>query len=172
MSKIFVNPNQLEEWVEAAQGIRDRFGIEKALGYVIGEKFYNLVDKVHSARKIIRSIEDERKKPDYNPIRERTLRSHKYVENLDEIHEQTKEIIIEVEGLLVKFAFLINQAFEPYELRKYFESHPRLGVHGHVATDEQYDFMVKRGVIAHSIDTEIVDALIFGEMLKYFGINA
>ncbi len=125
MSKIFVNPTQLEEWVEAARGIRDRFGTEKALGYVIGEKFYNLVDKVHSAQKIIRSIEDERKKPDYNPIRERTLRKHKFVENLEETYEQHKEIIIEAEGLSLKFAFLISQAFEPYEIRKYFESHPR-----------------------------------------------
>lgn len=171
MSKLFVNPKQLEEWVEAAQGIQDRFGIEKALGYVIGEKFYNLVDAVHLDQKIIRSIEDKRKKPDYNPIREITSSKNKDIENLDETYEQKKETIVEVEGLLAEFAFLIKQAFESYEIRKYFESHPRLGVHGHVATEEQYEFMVSKGAIEHSIETEVEDALIFGEMLKYFGVS-
>ena len=61
MSKIFTNPNQLEKWVEAAEGIQDRYGIEKALGYLIGEKFYNLVDTLHSARKLMRIIDEERK---------------------------------------------------------------------------------------------------------------
>lgn len=37
MSKIL----ELEEWVEASWGLQDRFGIEKALGYVSGEKFCN-----------------------------------------------------------------------------------------------------------------------------------
>jgi len=68
MSKIFTNPNQLEEWVNAAEGIHDRFGIEKALGYVIGEKFYRLAKRLHSSRKILRSIDEARKKPDYNPM--------------------------------------------------------------------------------------------------------
>ncbi len=170
MSMIFTNPNQLEEWVEASLGIQERYGIEKALGYVIGEKFYNLVDTLHFARKRVRQIEEERKKPDYNPIVDRSTKKRKHVENLDETYERKKVIILEAEGLLLKFAFLINQAFEPYEIRKYFESHPRLGVHGHVGTDEQYEFMVKHGAINHSIETEVEDALIFGDMLKYFGM--
>jgi hypothetical protein len=170
MSRIFANPNQLEEWVEAAQRIEARFGIEKALGYVIGEKFYKLVDKVHFARKRVRQIEDARKQPNYNPIVDRSTKKHRYVENLDETYERKKEIILEAEGLLLKFAFLINQVFEPYEIRKYFESHPRLGVDGHIATDEQYEYMVKHGAIKHTIETEVEDALIFGDMLKYFGM--
>lgn len=39
----FVNENQLQDWVSAAEGIRDEFGVEKALWYVIGEKFYNVL---------------------------------------------------------------------------------------------------------------------------------
>lgn len=170
MGKIFTNPNQLEEWVEAAQGIQERYGIEKALGYVIGEKFYNLIETLHFAQKMARFIENERKKPDYNPIVDRSTKRHHYTENLDETYELKKEIILEAEELLPRFASMIKAALEPYEIRKYFESHPRLGVHGHVGTAEQYEFMVKHGAIEHSIDTEVRDALIFGDMLKYFGM--
>src|SRR5208282_2578446 len=127
MGKIFINDNQIEEWVEAAEGIQDQFGIEKALGYVIGEKFYNLVSMLHASRTTIRAIDEERKKPDYNPIRERTYGDRKYAENSDETYEDEKAKVIEAEGLLVKFVFLINQAFSPHEIRKYFDSHPRLG---------------------------------------------
>jgi hypothetical protein len=171
MSKIFINDNQIEEWVDAAEGIQDQFGIEKALGYVIGEKFYNLVSMLHAFRTMIRAIDEERTKPNYNPIRERDYGNGKFVENLDETYEDEKAKVIEAEGLLVKFVSLINQAFSPHEIRKYFDSHPRLGSLGHIASEEEHDFMVSEGAIEHSIETETEDALIFGDMMKYFGIN-
>jgi hypothetical protein len=172
VSKIFTNPNQLEEWVEAAEGIQDRFGTEKALGYVIGEKFHNLVERLHASQKSIRTINEKRKKPDFNPIRVTKYEDRELVINLDEIYENEKASIIEAEGLLIKFVFLISEAFSPHEIRKYFDSHPRLGVHGHICTEEDHEFLVKHGVIEHSIETEVEDALIFGDMMKYFGINA
>ena len=73
--------------------------------------------------------------------------------------------------ILVEFADLIKNAFDSHKIRKYFDSHPRLGVHGHIGTEEQFDFMVSKGAIEHNLDTEIEDALVFGEMLKYFGIS-
>ena len=170
MSKIFSNPNQLEEWVKAAEGIRDQFGNEKALGYLIGEKFYNLIDTLHSALKIMRTIDEERKKSGFNPIRVTKYKDRELITNLDETYENEKASVIEAEGLLIKFVFLINQAFSPHHIRKYFESHPLLGL-SHVSTIEEYEFLVKHGAIEHSIDTEIEDALIFGDMMKYFGIN-
>jgi hypothetical protein len=172
MGKIFFNDNQIEEWVDAAERIRDQFGSEKALGYLIGEKFYNTVKILHSARNKVRDIDGERKKPNYNPIRQKTYGTSKLNENLDEIYEDEKAKIIEAEGLLVKFVFLVTQAFPSHEIRKYFQSHPRLGAMGHITSEEQHDFMVSTGAVEHSIDTEIEDALIFGDMLKYFGIDA
>ena len=46
MSKILVNENQLKEWIEAAEQIKDSFGIDRALGYLIGEKFYDIISEV------------------------------------------------------------------------------------------------------------------------------
>jgi hypothetical protein len=73
--------------------------------------------------------------------------------------------------MLGKFATLIKGAFETYEIRKYFESNPRLGTMRHITPDEEYDFLTRNGAVEHSIDTEIEDALIFGTMMKYFQIS-
>jgi len=35
--------DRVREWVAASEDIRDRFGLEKALGYVVGEKLYNTI---------------------------------------------------------------------------------------------------------------------------------
>lgn len=171
MSKIFTNDNQLEEWVETAEGIQDRFGIERALGYVIGEKFHNLVDRLHAAQKSVRTINEKRKKPDFNPIRMIKYKDREFVINLDKTYEDEKASVIEAEGLLIKFVFLINEVFSPHEIRKYFDSHSRSGVHGHISTEEDHGFLVTHGAIEHSLDTEIEDTLILGDMMKYFGIN-
>jgi|GEM_PF-880059 len=172
MGKIFINDNQLKEWVEAAEGIEDRFGTEKALGYVIGEKFNNLIEIARFSRWQVRTINEEKKKPDYTPIREHGYGDdHKYVENLDETYEKEKEKIIEAEKLAEEFAVLIKAAFDPHKIRQYLQSHPRLGTLGHVASDEEYDFMVSKGAVEHTVDTEVEDALIFGEMLKYFQVR-
>ena len=116
-------------------------------------------------------IDNERKEPNYQPIREIKLRMSKYTEDLDGVYEQEKEKIIEYQKVLAEFADLIKKAFDPHEIRQYFTSHPRLRVYGHIGTEERFDFMVSSGAIAHNIDTEIEDALIFGETLKYFGMS-
>jgi hypothetical protein len=170
VSKIFTNPNQLEEWVDAALGIEDRFGIERALDYVIGDKFYNLVAILHSARKIVRTIDEERKKPDYNPIRVTKFKGSEVATNLEKTYEDEKANVIETEGLLVKFVFLINQAFSPHEILKYFHSNPQLGIL--ISTKEEHEFLVRHGAMEYSIDNEVEDALIFGDMMKYFGVSS
>jgi hypothetical protein len=87
------------------------------------------------------------------------------------MYESRKEIIIEAKDLLGRFVVLIKEAFEPIAVQEYLKSHPCLGVHGHVASDEQYEFLVEQGAIENSIETEVEDALILGDMLKYFGID-
>ena len=170
MWKVRFNTLQLEGWVEAAKRIHAHFGIEKALGYLIGEKFYRVVFMLHSSQELITSIAEERKKPGYKPICETMYGGRKIMTNLDEIYEENIVIITDTEEGLAKFATLIKEAFEPYEIRKYFESNPRLGIHGHISTDEDYEFMVSKGAVEHSIDTEVRDALVLGDMMKYFRV--
>lgn len=166
-----MNPNQLEEWVEAAEGIQARFGSNKALGYVLGEKFYRLVLLLYDTRRIMRTIDEERAKPDFYPIRVTKYKDSEIVADLDKTYEDEKARIIEIEGLLVKFAFLICQAFPSHEIRKYFDSDPRLGIHGYISTEEDHAFLVRHGAMEHSIETEARDALIFGDMMRCFGLT-
>jgi len=123
------------------------------------------------SRKQITMIDNERKKPNYQPIREIKLRMSKYTEDLNEIYDQEKEEIVESQKVLVEIADLIETAFDAHKISQYFDSHPRLGVHGHIGTEEQFNFMVSKGAIEHNPYTEIEDALIFGELLKYFGMS-
>jgi len=171
MNKIFTNPHQLEEWVEAAECIENRHGIERALGYLIGEKFYSLLEMLYSSRKIMRAIDEEQKTPGFNPIRVTKYGNREVVTDLDELYKREKEIVIGADGWIIKFVFLVNRSFSPHDIRKYFASNPRLGIQRHVSDDKRFEFMVKRGALEHSIETEVQDALIFGDMMKYFGVG-
>jgi len=42
---------------------------------------------------------------------------------------------------------------------------------GHVASEEDHDFMIEKGALEHSLDTEVEDAMILGDMMKYFGVS-
>jgi hypothetical protein len=171
MWEVLFNTKKLKEWVEAAKKIHDRFGIEKALGYLIGEKFYRVVLMLHSSQELIRMLAEERKKPGYRPTCEAVYENRKIMTNLDEIYEKNVVIVNDTEEALDRFATLIKEAFEPYQVRSYFESNPRLGIHGHIASEEDYNFLVSKGAVEHSIHTEVRDALILGDMMRYLGVS-
>ena len=128
MWEVLFNTSQLKEWVDAAKKIQDSFGIEKALGYLIGEKFYRVVSMLQLSQELTRRIAEERKKPGYKPIGETTYRNHKIVTNMDEIYDKNIVIIADTEEALDRFATLIKEAFEPHQIRSYLESNPRLGI--------------------------------------------
>ena len=73
--------------------------------------------------------------------------------------------------ILTKFAGLIKESFGPIEIREYFLSNPRLGALGHICSEDDHNFFIENGAVEHSIDTEVEDALTFGEMMKYFGLS-
>ena len=167
----FSNENQLQQWIEAAESIKEEFGIEKALGYLIGEKFYNIVSDNLFARKMVRTIDEQRKQPNYNPVKKYDKGSTKRTINLDEQYREYEKRVIQTEQIMTEFANLIRSSFEPYKIRNYFDSNPRLGSFGHTMTEEDHDYLVRHGAIEHSIETEVEDALILGDMMKYFHIT-
>ena len=166
----FAHENQLQQWIEAAESIKVRFGLEKALGYLIGEKFYNIVSDNLYSRKMIRIIAEGKNQPDYNPMREYGEGRFKRIINLNEQYKECEGRVIETEHILIEFTKLIKGSFDQYEIKSYFDSHPRLGAHGHTTSEEQHAFLIQQGAIEHSIETEVEDALILGDMMKYFQI--
>ena len=163
----FINENQLEQWVTAAENIEEEFGLEKALGYLIGEKFYNLVSTYKSAQERIMLISEEREKPDYNPIR--IISGSKLKVNLEEEYKEAQKTVFFLKEILTEFAELIKGSFTLHEIREYFNSNMRLGVLGHILSEEEHRLFIEKGVTQHSLDTEINDSLILGDMMKYFG---
>jgi hypothetical protein len=163
---IFVKDNQLEEWVEAAKRIKEEYGTKKALGYLIGEKFYNVIEMIYASEKTIRFTEEQREKPNYDPIRKGTGKFDSDI-NLDETYEEEKEKILKIREAVTEFSRLIKSSFSQYEIKEYFDSHPRLGVFGHICTEKDHKFFVAHGMVERSIDTEVKDAMIFGDMVKY-----
>jgi hypothetical protein len=63
MWQVLYNTRQLKEWIEAARTIHARFGIEKALGYLIGEKFYHVAFTLRWSQELVRMLAQEKKKP-------------------------------------------------------------------------------------------------------------
>lgn len=166
----FIDKYQVEKWVTAAQNIEEKYGTEKALGYLIGEKFYNLVDSLRTYRKSMTAISKKRKDPKYNPVKTiKVSANRKHTINLEDEYKDCKEKVKELEEKLPEFVNLVNDFFERYKILEYFNSEKRLGALGHVFTKEQHDFFIERGAVEHSIDTEIDDAMILGDMMKYFG---
>lgn len=166
----FTNENQLQEWIEAAERIKEEFGIEKALGYLIGEKFYDLVSDNHFSRQMVRTINEQKKQPAYNPVKETGKGKFKRIINLDDEYREYEQRVIVTEKILIEFANLIKRSFALYEIRGYFDSNPRLGTLGHTVTEEVHDMFIQHGTVEHSIETETEDALILGDMMKYFQV--
>ena len=132
MWKVLFNTRQLREWVEAAKTIRARFGIEKALGHLIGEKLYRVVSTRHYHKQLVRMIAEQKKKPGYNPIIETICDNRRIVNDFDKIYEDNIIFAADTQDAVTRFAALIKEAFEPHEIRSYFESNPQLGIHGHI----------------------------------------
>lgn len=128
----------IDDWEVAASRIEAEFGIEKAIGYFVGEKFCNLIEEV---------------------------------KRLQSDHKDDPGTVSDLERLLYKCSQAIVATFMEYEINNYFASNPRFGALGHVLSEDGHRLFVEQEVVEHSIDTEIEDALIMGEMKNYLKIN-
>ena len=162
-----VNENDLKEWVEAAKEIKAHYGVDRALQYLIGDKFYRIVSVLHSSRKLMRIIAEERRKPDYRPIGIAIHGNRTLLTDVDQLYLKEAEFISQIAELLEEFAAFIHKVFERSEIREYFNSNPCLGS----ASEEEYEYLASRGMVRCSLETEIRNALIYGDMMKYFGIK-
>jgi hypothetical protein len=165
----FADENQIEKWVSAAENIKDEYGLEKALGYIIGEKFYNLSRTYKYNQERMMRIEKERKRPGYSP--KRIVSGGKFNIDLDKEYEKAEKEVTALKEILTDFSEMIKDSFTGYEIEKYFDSHMRLGTLGHVLAEEEHKVFIEKGVVEHSFETEINDSLVLGDMMKYFDLN-
>jgi hypothetical protein len=111
--------NSYKIWIEqceASLSIREDFGIQKALGYLIGEKLLNFV-----------------RTSDVDP---------KFAEELPRFIEEIKAM------------------YQPWEIRDYLENIRRVGVFGHIGSDEEVERMRAGGMIEEDIVHSAEDVLL------------
>jgi hypothetical protein len=165
---IFAYENQPELWVEAALNIQKRYGIDKALGYVIGEKLYNLLVMHNNSLQKLHQIEEQRKLSDYESHRKAQLAFGDYEIDLDQEYQRLKRVIDETNQAKQEMVERILAAFDLFQIYEYFQSNPRLGSSGHILSEEQQRYWWKMGIEEHTIEDEIRDALLFGELQRLF----
>lgn len=168
MYSIFAYENQPELWVEAALNIQKRYGIDKALGYVIGEKLYNLLVMHNNSLQKLHQIEEQRKLSDYESHRKAQLAFGDYEIDLDQEYQRLKRVIDETNQAKQEMVERILAAFDLFQIYEYFQSNPRLGSSGHILSEEQQRYWWKMGIEEHTIEDEIRDALLFGELQRLF----
>jgi hypothetical protein len=165
---IFAYENQPELWVEAARNIERRYGITKALGYVIGEKLYNLLITHNNSLLKLQQIEEKRRRSDYKPQRKVHSVFGDYGIDLDQEYQRLKRVIDETNRAKQEMVKRILNVFDINQIHEYFQSNPRLGSSGHILTEEQQRFWWKMGIEEHTLEDEIHDAVLFGELQRLF----
>ncbi|NLJ49079.1 MAG: hypothetical protein GX428_05755 [Candidatus Atribacteria bacterium] len=168
MYSIFAYENQPELWVEAARNIEKRYGIDKALGYVIGEKLYNLLLMHNTSLIKLQKIEEQRKRSDYESHRKVQSVFGDYEIDLDQEYQRLKRVVDETNQAKQEMVKRILAAFDLSQIDDYFHSNPRLGSSGHILSEEQQRYWWKMGIEEHTLEDEIRDALLFGELQRLF----
>ena len=139
MEELIKNKEKLiNEQIKAAINIKDEFGIEKAIGYVVGEKFYNLI---------------------------------KEFQYLQKNYKDKTETINDFRLLILKSSERIMGIFTKDEIQNYFKLNTRCGSLGHVLTEDEHKLFVEKEAVERTMDTEIEDTLIMGEIKKYLKIS-
>lgn len=104
------------EQCEGVHGIKENFGVQKALGYLIGEKLLNFI-----------------RTSDNDPL-------------------FAKE--------LPKFVSEIKSIFQPLEIREYLENVRRVGVLGHVMSDDSFESFRAAGAVDEDVVRSAEEVLI------------
>lgn len=162
LDSYFVDGAQLTRWCDASENIREDWRLEKALGYLVGEKFYEMIHSFRWIKKHTTELGKRKLEPDYDPI----VREGKYVTNLDERYKEGQTTITRLDLIIPEFARLIRESYDTSEILTYFSENPRMGALGHVLKEEDHEFFTESGAVEHSLETEVEDTLIIGEMKK------
>lgn len=154
----------IHKYCEAAERIKENFGTEKALKYLIGEKFHAILKQIRFVLSQIKEIKSERKKPNYNPIR-KVKHTRKTIEiNLDEEYESLQEELISLNEAKTSFVEEIKRIFSDYETGVFLNSIMAFGSAEQFLSPEEYKFCLKKGMLEKTVVDEADDVLILEEM--------
>lgn len=166
------NENELkkliENWLEQSKKMGKQYGKYTAIAFIIGHKFYSLMMKFFSIKKMMTYITEERKNPNYDPVYNVKLDGFKL--NLDEEYQKEEKKAFKMHRILVEFSNLIKNSYEKEQLWVYFNSNPVLGVMGYLSetNDKLYKYNVEEGLLNRPVEVEQENNLLLKEMKQYF----
>jgi hypothetical protein len=134
---------------EAAEGIKENFGLEKALKYLLGEKFYKFLKLLRDTISDIDELEDPERKHE--------------VPKEEKLEELKKDLSVFMDAK-EDFVANIKEIFEPYELGEYLDSMPRFGAAEQFLSEEGYKEWRRNGVLEKDVVVEAEESLILGDM--------
>ncbi len=154
----------IQELCNATERIKHDYGTDKAMGYLIGEKFYRVLNKIHYLIESIQYIDSEREKPGYNPIRKYKYSRKTYEENLDETYEKSNKDIEELRKEKELFACEIKKLFFRNEIEGYLKNAYAFGPCAHTLSESEYKEWREKGVIGNTASDDVSQRIILTEI--------
>ncbi len=153
------------DYCEAADRIKEDYGLEKALKYLIGEKFYEVLRQRTFLLSQISSIKAEREKPDYNPARKIKLSETKTFEhNLDNDYDKYQNELLRLGEEKVLFIQEIRKMFSKVELAEFLSNIMAFGSAVQHLSPVDYQMWLDKGVLDKTIVDDAEDIFIHKEM--------
>jgi hypothetical protein len=145
------------KYCEAAERIKEDFGLEDSLRYLIGEKFYYCLKQLRYSISFVHDIE-ELKKKNALPKTKRDLEK--------ELAEEKKRIpeLLQDRDLFVS---KIKEIYEPCEIEDFLEGIPAFGAAEQFLSEETYTEWRNKGVLERDVVDEAEDSLILAEMREF-----
>ena len=143
------------KYCEAAANIREDFGLEKSLKYLIGEKFHSLLKQLHWSLSFVRRTEELKEKKKLPKTKKR---------DLERKLEYEKKLIPELMKDRDLFVAKIREIYEPYEIKGFLDNIMAFGAAEQFLTEDEYEEWLDKGALEKDIVDESEDILILEEM--------
>jgi len=142
------------KYCEAAERIKEDFGLEDSLRYLIGEKFYYCLKQLRYSMSFVHDIE-ELKKKNALPKTKRDLEKE-LAEEMERIPELVQDRNL--------FVSKIKEIYELYEIEGFLDTVAAFGAAEQFLSEEKYTEWRNKGVLQKDVVDEAEDSLILTEM--------
>ena len=144
------------KYCEAAEHIKEEFGLEKSLKYLIGEKFHSCLKQLKWSLSSAKETEEKLKRDKNFP--ERTK------QDLEENLEYEKKLIAGLMRDRDLFVSKIREIYQPYEIKDFLDNIMAFGSAEQFLTEEKYREWLGKGILQKNVVDEAEDVLILEEM--------
>ena len=165
-----LNYHQIKDYCREAQEVADAYSPYDGLSFLIGEKFYSLVQALKQAEAKVQFLyKTEELQPANTPLEAGNLEIQEgYMLAIQNNYEKALEKIEDLSHLRDDFIGEIKEAFELSDIKEYLDSYPRLGIHELEASSHILSANEAPPLQFKDVMTEVDDIFLVEELKKYF----